>query len=266
MSHSSDTEVLENDANKHWVHIDIRGSYAAFEENLLGIPGHPIVVVTGEKFLSAINIPARKIYPWITRDYLFNQEKDIYQIPGLHVVNADSHRMKVDYQSERDRLYKLCNFIFEEGHHMTPTKSDDLSVQVDGDLNHALRIGSKLQNIYRKNGYLSAFGVSISPPYSHMACWAGKDFGGFYIYTREDVVEKLFPLDVEEFPGIAEVRADKLRDDGFLTIGDIASANLRDIQKLFPRKEARKEPGSLAESIYFGTKARYPAFEQLTML
>jgi DNA polymerase-4 len=92
----------------------------------------------------------------------------------------------------------------------------------------------KLQNLlYEQVGLACSLGVSISKTYSKLASDLQKPRGITLIQTREEIEEKIYPLQLDEVWGIGRNRYRKLKKNGIKTIEQAVQRGHPVFQQLF---------------------------------
>jgi len=114
----------------------------------------------------------------------------------------------------------------------------DITSRSEEDFNKAENLMRRMkEEIYEREKLTCSVGISFSRVIAKIASGLNKP-NGLVVIAPEDLESKIWPLAVEEIPGIGPRTKEILNKLGILTIGDLAKANIMTLIQIFGRKSA----------------------------
>jgi DNA polymerase IV (DinB-like DNA polymerase) len=114
----------------------------------------------------------------------------------------------------------------------------DVTQKSGGDFDKAVLLMQEMKNeIYEKEHLTCSVGISFSKVIAKIASGLKKP-NGLVLVKPEDLQNIIWPLPVEEIPGIGPKTKEILNKLGIMTIGDLAKVNILTLIEIFGKKTA----------------------------
>jgi len=137
---------------------------------------------------------------------------------------------------------RVMNIVKEYADYLEVVSVDeaflDITYRCGGNLEVAKSLMQEMKKeIYEKEKLTCSVGISFSKVLAKIASGMNKP-NGLVVIGEEDLEKVIWPLPVEEIPGIGPRTKEILNKLGIITIGDLAKANIMTLIQIFGRKTA----------------------------
>jgi DNA polymerase-4 len=208
-----------------FTHYDLAQFFTQVEENLdPGLRGHPVIIYNEGRpgkngfvpgFIAAVNREAKAM--------------GVKRGPYYSWVRSDPRIVKIH---SRYRLYQgMAKYLFGEAKKafgdipdIRKPHIDDIVMSADIGLDRIFALSRDVRDFFRDHGYdFSAIGISVNDMYAHYAAWMSKENNHAPIYFGPGFAKRfVYPLPVDDLPGIGTVYSAGLNLKGISTIGQLA--------------------------------------------
>jgi DNA repair protein REV1 len=226
------------------VHVDMDCFFASVAEaSHPEFKGLPLAVchsnAKGSGEISSANYEARKF--GVCASMFMAKAKEL--CPMLVVVPYEFEK----YEAISEAMYKI---LFRYSSSVSPVSCDEAYMDISG-LGDPMQIATSLRkDIEQETCCCASVGISTNMLLSRIATAKAKPNGQFHL-QRENALQELACLDIEELPGIGWRTGKKLRAAGYNFVSDIQNSTKERLQDLLGNKL-----GTMAFEYAFGDDKR----------